>query len=54
MRDIADGGRMLGTPAAPDKQAKRQIIAMQQLPELLHRIRDLEKQMEQLKTKCAI
>jgi UDP-3-O-[3-hydroxymyristoyl] glucosamine N-acyltransferase len=54
MRDIEDGARMLGIPAAPDKQAKRQIIAIQQLPQLLHRIRDLEKQMEQLKAKSAI
>jgi UDP-3-O-[3-hydroxymyristoyl] glucosamine N-acyltransferase len=48
MRDIPDGGRVLGIPAAPDRQAKRQMIAMQQLPELLHRMRDLEKQVEEL------
>ena len=51
MRDIADGGRMLGTPALPDKQAKRQIIAMQQLPEILHRMRELEKQVKELTAK---
>jgi UDP-3-O-[3-hydroxymyristoyl] glucosamine N-acyltransferase len=48
MRDIPDGGRMLGIPAVPDKQAKRQIIAGQQLPELIRRVRELEKQVEQL------
>jgi len=48
MRDIAPGGRVLGAPAAPDKQAKRQMIAMQQLPELLHRMRALEKQVLEL------
>jgi UDP-3-O-[3-hydroxymyristoyl] glucosamine N-acyltransferase len=48
MRDIPDGGRVLGLPAAPDRQAKRQMIAMQQLPELIHRMRNLEKQVEQL------
>jgi UDP-3-O-[3-hydroxymyristoyl] glucosamine N-acyltransferase len=53
MRDVADGGRVLGTPAAPDRQAKRQMIAMQQLPELLHRMRELETQVEQLTAKCA-
>ena len=53
MRDIPDGGRVVGYPAAPDKQAKRQIIAMQQLPDLIHRLRDLEKQVEQLTAKCA-
>ena len=52
MRDIPDGGRVLGIPAAPDRQAKRQMIAMQQLPELLHRLRDLEKQVEQLTARC--
>ena len=52
MRDVADGGRVLGIPAAPDRQAKRQMIAMQQLPELLRRIRELEKQVEQLAAKC--
>jgi UDP-3-O-[3-hydroxymyristoyl] glucosamine N-acyltransferase len=48
MRDIPDGGRVLGTPAAPDRQAKRQMIAIQQLPDLLHRMRDLEKQLQEL------
>jgi UDP-3-O-[3-hydroxymyristoyl] glucosamine N-acyltransferase len=48
MRDIPDGGRVLGIPAAPDRQAKRQMIAIQQLPDLLHRMRDLEKQLQEL------
>jgi UDP-3-O-[3-hydroxymyristoyl] glucosamine N-acyltransferase len=49
MRDIPDGGKVLGTPAMPDKQAKRQMIASQQLPEIIRRMRDLEKQLETLK-----
>ena len=53
MRDVPDGGRVLGIPAAPDRQAKRQIIAAQQLPELLHRLRDLEKEVQELKARCA-
>jgi UDP-3-O-[3-hydroxymyristoyl] glucosamine N-acyltransferase len=48
MRDIPDGGRVLGIPATPDRQAKRQIIAAQQLPEVLRRMRNLEKQLEDL------
>ncbi len=48
MRDVPDGGRVLGTPAAPDRQAKRQIIALQQLPELIRRTRELEKQVKEL------
>jgi UDP-3-O-[3-hydroxymyristoyl] glucosamine N-acyltransferase len=50
MRDIPDGGRVLGIPAAPDRQAKRQMIAVQQLPELIHRLRALESEVERLKT----
>jgi UDP-3-O-[3-hydroxymyristoyl] glucosamine N-acyltransferase len=53
MRDIPDGTKVLGMPAAPDRQAKRQIIAMQQLPELIRRMRDLEKQVEQLTAAAA-
>ena len=52
MRDIPDGGVVLGIPATPDKQAKRQIIAVQHLPELLRRMRELEKQVEQLRPKA--
>ncbi len=48
MRDIPDKGTVLGIPAAPDKQAKRQMIALQQLPELIRRMRELEKQVAQL------
>ena len=51
MRDIPDGGKVLGIPAMPDKQAKRQMIAVQQLPDLIRRLRDLEKQVEQLTEK---
>jgi UDP-3-O-[3-hydroxymyristoyl] glucosamine N-acyltransferase len=52
MRDVPDGGRVLGLPAAPDKQAKRQMIAVQQLPDMIHRLRELEQQVEQLRAKA--
>jgi UDP-3-O-[3-hydroxymyristoyl] glucosamine N-acyltransferase len=48
MRDVEDGGRVLGIPAAPERQAKRQMIAQQQLPELLRRVRELEKKVREL------
>jgi len=51
MRDIPDGGKVLGIPAMPDKQAKRQMIAVQQLPEMIHRLRELEKQVGELAAK---
>jgi UDP-3-O-[3-hydroxymyristoyl] glucosamine N-acyltransferase len=53
MRDIPDKGTVLGIPAMPDKQAKRQMIAVQHLPELIRRMRDLEKQMAQLQANAA-
>jgi len=43
MNDIPDGGKWLGSPAQPDRQTKRQWLAVQQLPELIRRVRDLEK-----------
>lgn len=50
MRDVEERGRVLGIPAAPDRQAKRQMIAAQHLPEMLRRIHQLEKEVEHLKT----
>jgi UDP-3-O-[3-hydroxymyristoyl] glucosamine N-acyltransferase len=53
MRDIPDKGVVLGIPAMPDKQAKRQMIALQQLPELIRRTRELEKQVAELTAAAA-
>jgi UDP-3-O-[3-hydroxymyristoyl] glucosamine N-acyltransferase len=43
MHDVPDGGKWLGAPAQPDRQAKRQMIALQHLPDLLRRVSELEK-----------
>ncbi len=43
MHDIPDGQKVFGYPAVPHKDAKRQIIALRQLPGLLHRVAELEK-----------
>jgi UDP-3-O-[3-hydroxymyristoyl] glucosamine N-acyltransferase len=48
MRDVPDGAKVLGLPAGPEKEIKRQIIAVTQLPELIRRVRALEKQVERL------
>lgn len=45
MRDIPDGEKVLGIPAFPDRVFKRQVIAIQQLPQLLRRVRELEKKL---------
>ncbi|MEO6054409.1 MAG: UDP-3-O-(3-hydroxymyristoyl)glucosamine N-acyltransferase, partial [Chthoniobacterales bacterium] len=52
MRDIPDGAIVLGIPAVPHQQAKRQWIAMHQLPEMVKRMRQLEKQVEKLTAKA--
>jgi UDP-3-O-[3-hydroxymyristoyl] glucosamine N-acyltransferase len=46
MTNIPDGEKWLWTPAQPDRQAKRQMIALQQLPELIRRVKELERQLE--------
>ena len=51
MRDIPDQETVMGAPAQPDKQTKRQWIAMQQLPEMIRRMRELEKKVEELTAK---
>ena len=45
MHNIPDGEKWLGSPAQPDRQAKRQMIALQQLPDLLRRVAELERQL---------
>jgi len=51
MRDVPDGGKVLGIPAMPDKQAKRQWIGVQQLPDMIRRMRELEAEVAELKAK---
>ena len=53
MRDVADGDTVLGIPAMPHKQTKRQWISMQQLPEMMKRLRELEQQVQKLKESVA-
>jgi UDP-3-O-[3-hydroxymyristoyl] glucosamine N-acyltransferase len=43
MHDLKDGEKVFGYPAVEDRQAKRQIISLRQLPEMMRRLRDLEK-----------
>ena len=45
MNNIPDGEKWLGSPARPDRQAKRQLIALQQLPDLLRRFSELERRL---------
>ena len=43
MRDIPDGGTVLGYPASPEKEAKRQWVGVQLLPKMMRRVNALEK-----------
>jgi UDP-3-O-[3-hydroxymyristoyl] glucosamine N-acyltransferase len=45
MHDIPEGEKWFGYPAQPDRRMKRQLVAMQQLPELIRRIAELEKKL---------
>jgi UDP-3-O-[3-hydroxymyristoyl] glucosamine N-acyltransferase len=44
MTDIPDGAKWLGSPAQPDREMKRQFIAVQRLPDLLKRVTEFERQ----------
>jgi UDP-3-O-[3-hydroxymyristoyl] glucosamine N-acyltransferase len=45
MHSIKDGEKWFGSPAQPDRQTKRQMIALQQLPDLIRRVAELERQL---------
>ena len=45
MNNIEDGEKWLGSPAQPDRQAKRQLIAVTHLPDLLKRVAELERKL---------
>jgi len=51
MRDVPEKGTVLGIPAMPDRQTKRQWIGLQQLPDTIRRLRELEKQVEELRAR---
>jgi UDP-3-O-[3-hydroxymyristoyl] glucosamine N-acyltransferase len=48
MRSIGAGEKWFGYPAKPDRQMKRQLVVMDQLPELLNRVIELEKKLSSL------
>jgi UDP-3-O-[3-hydroxymyristoyl] glucosamine N-acyltransferase len=46
MHDIPDGEKWFGYPAQPDRKTKRQVLAIQQLPQLLRRVAELEDRLQ--------
>lgn len=53
MRDVGPKETVLGMPAMPDKQTKRQWIGVQRLPEMMLKLRELEQQVAALQAKGA-
>lgn len=51
MRDVGEKETVLGIPAQPDKQTKRQWIALQKLPDMMRRFREMEQELESLKAR---
>ncbi|HUA66328.1 MAG TPA: UDP-3-O-(3-hydroxymyristoyl)glucosamine N-acyltransferase [Alphaproteobacteria bacterium] len=45
MHDIPDGEKWLWIPAQPDRDVKRQVVALQKLPELIRRVAELERKL---------
>lgn len=49
MQDIDQPGEYFGTPAVPVRDELRRMAALRQLPDLLKRVKDLERELEKLK-----
>jgi UDP-3-O-[3-hydroxymyristoyl] glucosamine N-acyltransferase len=49
MHNIPDGEKWLGIPASPISDTKRRLIAVQRLPEMARRLKELEREVERLK-----
>jgi UDP-3-O-[3-hydroxymyristoyl] glucosamine N-acyltransferase len=45
MHHIPEGQKWMGSPAQPDRVTKRQLLAIERLPDLLRRVQDLEKRL---------
>jgi UDP-3-O-[3-hydroxymyristoyl] glucosamine N-acyltransferase len=45
MHHIPEGQKWMGSPAQPDRVTKRQLLAIERLPDLLRRVHELERQL---------
>lgn len=46
MHHIPEGQKWMGSPAQPDRITKRQLLAIERLPDLLRRVQELERQLD--------
>lgn len=51
MHDVPEGEKWFGSPAQPDRRVKRQLIAIQQLPDLIKRVAHLESRLNTAEAK---
>ncbi|WP_019500758.1 UDP-3-O-(3-hydroxymyristoyl)glucosamine N-acyltransferase [Pseudanabaena sp. PCC 6802] len=51
---VEPGTRMMGYPVVPEKDWKRIVVAERQLPEMLHKLRKLEKRIAELEGKAGV
>jgi UDP-3-O-[3-hydroxymyristoyl] glucosamine N-acyltransferase len=49
MHDVPEGEKWFGSPAQPDRQMKRQLVAVHQLPVLIRRVAELEARLARAK-----
>ena len=49
MHHIPEGQKWMGSPAQPDRVTKRQLLAVERLPELLRRVQELEREVSALR-----
>jgi UDP-3-O-[3-hydroxymyristoyl] glucosamine N-acyltransferase len=52
MHHIPEGQKWMGSPAQPDRVTKRQILAVERLPELLRRVHELGRQIQELQAEA--
>ena len=52
--NIPDGQTYLGNPAGPMAEASRQLAAFRRLPEMRDRIKKMEKDLEELRSKLVV
>ncbi len=53
MHNIPDGEKWLGSPAKPDRQTKKEWLALNRLPDAMKKLRDLEKRLVALEEENA-
>jgi len=49
LQDVSDNSVVWGTPAIAAKEQKKIVVSMRRLPDLIRKVKELEKQVEQLK-----